>query len=344
MRSRLAFGIVFCALASGMSLFSHSVEAKAHLPRATACVLSVQETSGQLGIVSSGGAMMATIPISERPHEIAVTLNGKTAYVSQFGITDYDSRLGTPGDRVAEIDLLNARRVADFILPPPARGPHGVKLRPATSELFVNVEAGGYEMFVFDTRTRQLLRSFPLPNGTHNFVFSADGKSLYSFAGANGASRIDPDDGSVLAQRDVGSPIRGLFLTNAGTILASAKGALFTLEPVDLGIVQRLEAPRPGQYIYAEQWPDGMIVAPSPSDGGIAIFPANGGPPQFVTTGRSPILVRRGPNNLIYVSNAEDDHISVLGLRGENVLTIEGLSGPNGLGFGRCPATGEGGR
>ncbi|WP_292931763.1 YncE family protein [Novosphingobium sp. PASSN1] len=332
------------ALASGVALFSHSTGAKAQLPRATACVLSVQETSGQLGIVSSGGAMMATIPISERPHEIAVTLNGKTAYVSQFGITDYDSRLGTPGDRVAEIDLLSARRVADFILPPSARGPHGVKLRPATSELFVNAEAGGYVMFVFDTRTRRLLRSFPLPNATHNFVFSADGKSLYSFAGANGASRIDPDDGSVLAQRDVGSPIRGLFLTKAGAILASAKGALFTLDPGDLGVVQRLEAPRPGQYIYAEQWPDGMIVAPSPSDGGIALFPANGGPPQFVATGKSPILVRRGPDNLIYVSNAEDDHISVLGLRGDNILTLKGLSGPNGLGFGRCPASAGGGR
>jgi DNA-binding beta-propeller fold protein YncE len=332
------------ALASGVALFSHSAGAKAHLPRAAACVLSVQETAGQLGIVSSGGAVVATIPISARPHEIAVSQNGKTAYVSQFGITDYDSLLGTPGDRIAEIDLLKARRVADFILPPPARGPHGVKLRPGTSELFVNAEAGGYVMFVFDTRTRRLLRRFPLPNGTHNFVFSGDGKSLYSFAGANGASRIDPGDGSVLAQRDIGSPIRGLFLTKAGTILASAKGALFTLDPGNLGIVQRLEAPRPGQYIYAEQWPDGMIVAPSPSDGGIALFPANGGPPQFITTGRSPILVRRGPDNLIYVSNAEDDHISVLGLRGENILTIEGLSGPNGLGFGRCPATAEGGR
>ena len=332
------------ALTLGVALFSHSPGATAHLPSAAACVLSVQETAGQLGIASSGGAVVATIPIGTRPHEIAVTRNGMTAYVSQFGITDYDSRLGTPGDRVAEIDLRNARRVADFILPPPARGPHGVKLRPGTRELFVNAEAGGYVMFVFDMRTRRLLRSFPLPNGTHNFVFSADGKSLYSFAGANGASRINPGDGSVLAHRDVGSPIRGLFLTKAGTILASAKGALFTLDPGDLGVVQRLEAPRPGQYIYAEQWPDGMIVAPSPSDGGIAIFPANGGPSQFVSTGRSPILVRRGPDNLIYVSNAEDDHISVLGLRGENILTIQGLSGPNGLGFGRCPATAESGQ
>ncbi len=331
-------------LASGVALFSHSAGATAHLPKAAACVLSVQETSGQLGIVSSGGAVVATIPISVRPHEITITRNGKTAYVSQFGITDYDSRLGTPGDRVAEIDLLNARRVADFILPPPARGPHGVKLRPGTSELFVNAEVGGYVMFVFNTRTRRLLRRFPLPNGTHNFVFSADGKSLYSFAGADGASRIDPGDGSVLAHGDVGSPIRGLFLTKAGAILASAKGALFTLDPGDLGIMQRLEAPRPGQYIYAEQWPDGMIVAPSPSDGGIALFPASGEPPQFVTTGRSPILVRRGPDNLIYVSNAEDDHINVLGLRGENILTIEGLSGPNGLGFGRCPVSAESGR
>ena len=207
--------------------------------------------------------MTVRIPIGERPHEVAVSEDRKTAYVSQFGIADYDNRVGTPGDRVVEIDLAEARRTGDFVLPPPALAPHGVKLRPGTNELFVNAEVGGERMFVFDPQSRRLLRSFPIPKGTHNFVFSADGASLYGFAGEDGISRIDAGEGAVLASQDPGSPIRGLFFTEKGTILAGAKDELLELRPDDLAIMRRLPAPRPGQFLYLDQWPDGMIVAPS---------------------------------------------------------------------------------
>lgn len=301
------------------------------------CVLSVQETSGRLTIIAADGLAVAQLPIGDRPHEIAVSPSGKTAYVSHFGIADYDNRIGTPGDRVVEFDLRHARRVADFVLPKPALGPHGVKLRPGTSELFVNAEVAGDAMFVFDRLKRGLKRKFPLPKGTHNFIFSADGRSIYSFAGANGVSRIDPSDGRVIAHLDFGSAIRGLFLTRSGTILASAQGEIIELGPDDLGIVRRLAAPRAGQFIYATQLPDGTIVAPSPSDGGVTMFPADGSAARFVPTGKSPILVRQGPDSLIYVSNAEDDHITVLDSTGSVLRTISGLSGPNGLEFGECP-------
>jgi len=302
------------------------------------CVLSVEETPGTLAIVDVHGSVTARIPLGERPHEVAVSQDGKTAYVSQFGIADYDNRIGTPGDRVIEIDLARARRTAEFVLPLPSRGPHGVKLRPGTNELFVNAEVGGDKMFAFNKRSHRVLRSFSLPKGTHNFVFSSDGASLFSFAGSDGASRIDPEDGRILAHQNPGSAIRGLFFTQTGTVLASAKGEILELRPDDLSIIRRLRAPRPGQFVYLEQWPNGMIVAPSLGDGGVAIFPADGRPARFVVTGKAPIFARRGPDGLIYVTNVEDDHISILSRDGEPLRTISDLVTPNGLGFGRCPS------
>ena len=325
-------------LVLGAALNGSASTSNAVTPPPLDCVLSVEETAGTLAIVDAGGAATVRIPLGERPHEVAVSADGKTAYVSQFGIADYDNRIGTPGDRVIEVDLAQARRTADFVLPSPARGPHGVKLRPGTNELFVNAEVGGDKMFAFDTQSRRLLRSFSLPKGTHNFVFSADGASLYSFAGADGASRIDAGDGSILASQNPGSAIRGLFFTEAGTVLASAKGEVLELRADDLSIIRRLPAPRPGQFVYLEQWPDGMIVAPSLSDDGVAIFPADGGPARFVATGKTPIIVRRGPDGLIYVSNVEDDHVSILSAEGEPLRTISNLVAPNGLDFGLCPS------
>ena len=286
------------------------------------CVLSVEEMGGTLAIIDAAGAVTVRVPIGERPHEVAVSADGKTAYVSQFGIADYDNRVGTPGDRVAEIDLAGAHRTADFVLPPPALGPHGVKLRPGTNELFVNAEVGGDRMFVFDTQSRKVLRDFPLPKGTHNFVFSDDGASLYGFAGEEGISRMDAGNGSILASQNPGSTIRGLFFTKAGTVLAGGKGEILELRADDLSIMRRLPAPRPGQYLYLEQWPDGTIVAPTLNDDGVAIFPGDGAPARFVATGETPIIVRRGPDDLIYVANVEGGHISILSAAGEPLRTI----------------------
>jgi len=308
---------------------------------AQSCLLSVEETAGTLAIVDSQGEVVKRVTIGERPHEVAVSPDRRLAYVSQFGIADYDSRIGTPGDRVVEIDLITGARSGDFVLPADVRGPHGVKLRPGGSdELFVNAEVGGDTMLVFDRVSHHLLRRFPLPAATHNFIFSQDGASIFSFAGAAGASRIDARDGRVLARQYPGSPIRGLFVTSGGMVLASARGEILELRPADLAIIRRLPAPRPGQFVYLEQWPDGMIAAPSLADGGVAIFPPDGGPARFAATGKTPIIVRRGPDGLIYVANVEDDHISVIDAQGETVRTITGLTAPNGLAFGFCPRKG----
>jgi DNA-binding beta-propeller fold protein YncE len=302
------------------------------------CVLSVEETPGTLAILEPDGHLLARLPIGERPHEVAVSPDGSQAFVSQFGIADYDNRIGAPGDRIVQVDLRQGTTSAAFMLPADVRGPHGIKLRPPEfRELYVNAEVGGDTMLVFDVASHRLLRRFPLPTLTHNFVFSSDGTTIFSFAGNRGATRMAASDGKILSTQDLGSPIRGLFVTANGNVLASAKGEIAELSGSDLSVIRRLPAPRPGQYVYLEQGADGTIAAPSLNDAGIAIFPGDGAPARFVETGDTPIFARFGPDGNLYVSNVEDKHISVLDASGRPVRNLAGLTTPNGLGFGACP-------
>ncbi|MBF5041878.1 hypothetical protein FGE12_05705 [Aggregicoccus sp. 17bor-14] len=302
------------------------------------CVLSVEETPGRLAILDPGGGVRARIPLGERPHEVEVSPDGRTAYVSLFGIADYDNRIGVPGVRVARIDLARATRVGEYRLPADVRGPHGVKLRPpSAAELFVNAEVGSDTMLVFDVERGALLRRFAVPAGTHNFVFSRSGDALFTFAGAGGVSRLDPVSGRILAHRDVGSPVRGLLVSREGELLASARGEVVVLRATDLSVLRRLAAPRPGQLVYLDQLPDGTVVAPSLSDGGVAVFPPGGAPARFLPTGKTPIFARRGPDGRIYVANVDDDHLSVIRAEDLSQRVLGGVTTPNGLGFGACP-------
>ncbi len=303
------------------------------------CTLVVEENAGTLAFIGPDGAILRRLTLGERPHEIEVTADGRTAYVPMFGITDYDSQLGSPGTTVAEIDLRKAAIVGTFKIPAGAGAPHGARLRPRhPGELFVNTERGGFAMQVFDVKTHQLLRQFPLLEGTHHFVFSPDGTALFVFAGAAGVARYDAATGRLTAQRDLGSPVRGLAIAADGSVLASARGEIVDLRASDLAVAARLAAPRPGQYVYLAELPDGTIMAPSLSDGGVAIFPKDASAPRFTATGNTPIHVQPGPDGRIYVGNVQDDHISILDKTGALVGSIAGLTSPNGIAFGRCPA------
>jgi DNA-binding beta-propeller fold protein YncE len=305
---------------------------------ASFCVLSVEEDGGRLTVLDPGGTARARIALGLRPHEVAVSPDRRTAYVTMFGIADYDDRIGTPGSTIAKIDLTAGRRVAEYQVPADIRGPHGVKLRPpAFAELFVNTEVGGDAMLVLDAASGKLLRRFPLPAGTHNFVFARNGAALFSFAGASGVSKLDPSSGKVLAHADLGSPVRGTFVAKDGNVLASAKGEVVVLAAKDLAVIRRLKSPRVGQFGYLDEWPDGTIVAPSFSDGGVVVFRNGRVPGTFVETGKVPIQVQRGPDNRIYVSNVEDHHLSVIDPNTLSVGMMSDLHGPNGIGFGACP-------
>jgi DNA-binding beta-propeller fold protein YncE len=308
------------------------------------CVLSVEEDGAALSVIDPNSNRRVKIPLGDKPHEVAVTADRKRAFVTEFGVRDYDLRIGTPGDTVAVIDLTIGKVVTRWKLPlaadhkTPLKAPHGVKLRPGETELFVNSEVGPEAFIVFDTRTGKVKRTFPAPHGSHNFIFSPDGKALYVFAGAEGVFKLDAEKGSVLARAAPPTPIRGLtWSTDNQALIAAAKGELLFLSPTDLTVQRHIEVPGAEQLFYPLAIGD-RILAPGGFKDTLYVVDANTGSLiHEIKTSKTPIIVQAAPDHRAYVSNVQGDHITVIDLESFSETRIDDLQGPNGLAFGQCP-------
>ena len=72
----------------------------------TATILVVQEGLGKvIAFDSSRPEIRAEIRVGQMPHEIALSSNGRTAYVSNFGLLEVNHKIGTPGKTISVIDV-----------------------------------------------------------------------------------------------------------------------------------------------------------------------------------------------------------------------------------------------
>lgn len=252
------------------------------LPLAAQTVLVVQEGLGQLTVFRPAQPNQPiSIPLPEKPHEIELTPDGKTAFVSNFGLLEANLKVGTPGTTISVIDVPNRRERTRYHLPAasPAKAPHGLKLRPPKhNELFTNAEIGGDTMFVFEATTGKVLRQFPLPAGVHNFVFSPDGAALFAFTLKGEVHRIHPESGKV--EITVPAPnTRGIAWThNHAQLIVAGRGELTFLNPTTLAVERQWKNLPIGQIFYPQATPDGKyILAPAVLSGKLLVLDAQSG-------------------------------------------------------------------
>ncbi|PYT09526.1 MAG: hypothetical protein DMF60_02450, partial [Acidobacteria bacterium] len=145
-------------------------------------ILLVEESDNSLGFYDSqNGDEVGRVRLSLWPHEIAVSKDGNTAYVSNFGLRDYDLNLGFAGNAISVInipDRVETERLYTCTSEYPYWGPHGVKVSPDGKHLYVNVERVGgkrerdprtiagqdpTKLLVFDLATRMVVNQFDVP-------------------------------------------------------------------------------------------------------------------------------------------------------------------------------------
>jgi DNA-binding beta-propeller fold protein YncE len=268
-------------------------------------LVAVQQRPDSVAIVDlKKQVVIAQLPTGLMPHELCYDKISKRCFITNFGVEDYDNRIGTPGNSITIINPFS-KKILETIYTRPdsvANCPHGIKIRPGKArELFVNVEIGD-SMIVYDLDNLVIKRKFPVPKGTHNFIFSPSGDILWLFTGIDGVYEINPNSGKVIQHKIFSSPIRGLTFIK-DNILASGKNELFILSKKDLSIVKQIKNLHVGQILYSAVTNDNRyIIAPVALDNIVLIIDAiTGNILKRLQTGQVPINAQV-TKNFAYVS------------------------------------------
>ncbi len=318
--------------------------AKASIP-AEDLIITVEQTSGTVGFYNpDDGTKYGRVKVGFNPHEVIVSKDQKTAYVSNFGLQDYDETIGVPGLSISVIDIPN--RVEKFRLytvDPESRtnfseadkAPHGIRLRPPfEKQLYVNVEKGS-KILVFDIESRKIINKISVNQNTHNFIFSPDGRILWVMAGKDGVIKMDPDTGAVTGQFKLATPVRGIMYTPDNKyIMASGMNEIALFDPHSLSIQKHFKELGVGQILYSDMTPDGKyIVAPAVwNSQAIIINTRSGKVVKRIVTGNDPVTVKiDGAGKFAYVTNARNEHITQIDLTTFQSKNIDIGQGPNGL-------------
>jgi YVTN family beta-propeller protein len=123
--------------------------------------------ASSLGFYTSTGGHLSDVAVGRHPHEIAVSADGRYAYVTDNGTMRIE-QAGPGGNSLSVIDLAARKRVAVISLGE-FRRPHGIDLDHNSGLLAVSTELPD-RLVIIDTRTRRILRTFETRGKTAHMV------------------------------------------------------------------------------------------------------------------------------------------------------------------------------
>jgi YVTN family beta-propeller protein len=192
---------------------------------ASACARRAADPSGILTIVNQrehsviffdlrARAALATVEVAVNGHELAISPDGKFAYVPIYGNAGV-GRPGTDGRTIDVIDLHAHSLVAHIDLGKPVR-PHCAKFG-ADGRLYVSAELAN-AVFVVDTTTRRVIAEIPTgQEQSHMFVITPDGHRAYTANVSTGTvSVLDLQKNSLIAVIPVAKSVQRISISPDG--------------------------------------------------------------------------------------------------------------------------------
>lgn len=330
--------------------------------KAKQLIITVEESDSSIGFYDSEtGLLVSRIKTGFWPHEIEVSADGKTAFVTNFGIKDYDEHIGHPGSSISVIDIENkceTHRLFTFNNKEEHKNykaPHGIKLHPNGKQLYVNVEGEDEEMLIFDLDTPndqpgytkgfkidQDLHlhddHFDIPEGTHNFIFSTDGEAIFLGSGKKGLFKVDAYTGQQIAHipMEGKNAVRGIaFSYDQQSLIVSCRNEILIVSPETLTIEKKFNDYGVSQLLYSKPSPDGKyIIAPAVWESKILVIDYQTG--ELITkinVGADPIHVAfKGDGRSFLVSHGRSSYISEIAMDSfTETRRIQTQGGPNGM-------------
>jgi len=208
--------------------------------------------------------ILQTIPTGPNPHEIVVTPDQRTAYLSNYA---------PPGNTISVIDLVHRKHLLQIPTGKFTRI-HGTAMAPDGKHAYFTAGQTGYVVEV-DTRTNKVTRGIPTHGKiSHMVLVSPDGRRIYTAnIVSQNVSVIDRQSGKLITQIPCGKGCEGMAFTPDGKRLwvANQTGGSITIvdlathEPIETfacpGMPVRLKFTSDGSRVLVPSWTEkGQLI------------------------------------------------------------------------------------
>jgi YVTN family beta-propeller protein len=196
--------------------------------------------------------ILETIPTGPNPHEIAVTPDQRTAYLSNYA---------PPGDTVSVIDLVGRRHIKQIPTGEFTRI-HGAYMAPDGRHAYFTAGQTGYVVEV-DTKTNVVTRGIPTHGEiSHMVIVSPDDTQLFTAnIGTRDVSVLDRVSGELITKVPCGDGVEMNLLTPDGKRLWACNQDESSITVIDVETHEIVETiPCPGLPVRVTYTSDGATA------------------------------------------------------------------------------------
>jgi YVTN family beta-propeller protein len=272
----------------------------------------VNKSASTLSIVDPATrAELAVVPTGFGPHEVAVSGDGRFAYVSDYGTGPQ------PGNTVTVIDIAEERSLGTIGLGSHTR-PHGITVA-SDGSVWVTTE-GSQHLLQLDPVEREVLQAIRTNQDVTHMVALAEaaGRVYTANIGSGNATAADAARGEVLDHITTGAGAEGIDVSPDGRRVYVSNRSAGTLSEIDVATNAVTRTLQVGDFpIRVKVRPDGREVLVSNARGNevVAVDIESWTVARRLSVGAVPVGILITPDNrTAYVANTRDDKISVIDL------------------------------
>lgn len=234
----------------------------------TLIVVNKSEASASL-LDCGTGAERYRLPVGSGPHEVAVSPDGRTAVVANYGG-------GHPGHTLTVLDLEKAR-VLDTINLDPYHRPHGIRFLPDGGRVVVTAEQE-QSVIVVDVASGEVVTAVQTDQQIGHMVVLADGgrRAWVSNLGSGSVSVVDLVAAEVVTTIETGPGAEGIDISPDGREVWVGNRAADTLSIIDTATLSIVRAVPCGELpIRVKFTTDGRhVLVSNARSGDVAVFDA----------------------------------------------------------------------